>query len=141
MEQISTLHYTAFERIPSSASYELMRFALIKAISTSKYSRWRRYSRARATISWLGPSSEDSKLALETLAKLDKWTSCFFWSIQLAKEGYPPPTKVKNSALQITGDSSTWRLPICAPAHIGPGYGYSRRWQVHKKDISCAVIA
>lgn len=41
------LHYTAFERIPSSASYGLMRFALIKAISTrtcGKYSRWRRYT-------------------------------------------------------------------------------------------------
>jgi Heterokaryon incompatibility protein (HET) len=36
------------------------------------------YSRARATISWLGLSSEDSKLALDTLVELGKKTSRFF---------------------------------------------------------------
>ena len=74
------------------------------------------YSRARATISWLGPSSEDSKLALENLAELDKTTSRLEWSIIEAKEGGRPPRKVKNSALQITSDSSTWSaiVNMCA---------------------------
>lgn len=90
------------------------------------------YSRARATISWLGPPSEDSKLALETLAELDKKTSGLFWSIQLAKEGDPPPRKVKNNALQIIGDSRSWDAiaNICARSY------WSRIWIF--QEMACA---
>lgn len=90
------------------------------------------YSRARATISWLGPSSEDSKLALETLAELDKTTSRLVWSIADAKEGTRPPRKVKNSALQITSDSSTWSAiaNMCARPY------WSRIWIF--QEMACA---
>ena len=90
------------------------------------------YSRARATISWLGPPSEDSKLALETLTELDKTTSRLFWPIQLAKEGGPPPSKVKNSALRIAGDSSCWNAiaNICARPY------WSRIWIF--QEMACA---
>lgn len=66
------------------------------------------YSRARATISWLGSSSEDSSLALATLIKLGKKISRLFWSIQEAGEGGPPPGTVKKSALQLARDPSRW---------------------------------
>lgn len=90
------------------------------------------YSRARATISWLGPPSEDSKLALETLAELDKTTSRLFWTIQYAKEGGPPPSKVKESALQISGDSSRWNAiaNMCARPY------WSRIWIF--QEMACA---
>ena len=90
------------------------------------------YSRARATISWLGPSSEDSKLALETLAELDKTTSRLEWSIKEAKEGGHPPRKVKNSALQITSDSRTWSAiaNVCARPY------WSRIWIF--QEMACA---
>ena len=90
------------------------------------------YSRARATISWLGPSAEDSKLALETLAELDKTTSRLEWSIIEAKEGGRPPRKVKNSALQITSDSSTWSAiaNMCARPY------WSRIWIF--QEMACA---
>ena len=90
------------------------------------------YSRARATISWLGPPSEGSELALETLAELDKTTSRLFWSIQLAKEGGPPPSKVKNSVLRIAGDSSSWNAiaNMCARPY------WSRIWIF--QEMACA---
>lgn len=90
------------------------------------------YSRARATLSWLGPSSEDSKLALETLAEFDKTTSRSFWTIQHAKEGGPPPSKIKNSALQIAGDSSNWSaiVNMCARPY------WSRIWIF--QEMACA---
>jgi hypothetical protein len=66
------------------------------------------YSRARATIAWLGPPSEDSKLALEALVELDKKTSRWNWSIQEAMEGGPPPSIIKKSALQLAGDLRRW---------------------------------
>ncbi|KAJ9652678.1 hypothetical protein H2198_008081 [Neophaeococcomyces mojaviensis] len=74
------------------------------------------YSRARATISWLGPPSQDSNLALETLTELDKKTSRLSWFIREAKEGGRPPSKIKNMALQIAGDSSRWNaiVNMCA---------------------------
>lgn len=90
------------------------------------------YSRARATISWLGPPSEDSKLALETLAEFDKKTSRLFWTIEHAKEGGRPPSKIKNMTLQIAGDSSRWNADtnICARPY------WSRIWIF--QEIACA---
>jgi hypothetical protein len=90
------------------------------------------YSRARATISWLGPPSADSKLALETLAELDKKTRGLFWSIQEAMEGGPPTRKIKNSVLQIASDSSRWNaiVDICARPY------WSRIWIF--QEMACA---
>lgn len=90
------------------------------------------YSRARATISWLGPPSEDSKLALETLTELDKSTSRVVWSIQEAKEGGLPPSKIKNSVMQIAGDSSRWNAisNMCARPY------WSRIWIF--QEMACA---
>jgi hypothetical protein len=90
------------------------------------------YSRARATISWLGPPSEDSKLALETLVELDKKTSHLFWSIQMAMEGGPPPSVVKKSVLQLARDSSRWN----AIANICARLYWSRIWIF--QEMACA---
>lgn len=90
------------------------------------------YSRARATISWLGPPSQDSRLALETLTELNKKTSRLFWTIQHAKEGGRPPSKIKNITLQIAGDSSRWNaiVNMCARPY------WSRIWIF--QEMACA---
>ena len=90
------------------------------------------YSRARATIAWLGPPSEDSKLALEALVELDKKTSRLNWSIQEAMEGVPPPSMIKKSALQLAGDSSRWN----AIANICTRPYWSRIWIF--QEMACA---
>jgi hypothetical protein len=90
------------------------------------------YSRARATISWLGPPSEDSKLALETLVELGRKTSHLFWSIQMAIEGGPPPSVIKKSVLQLARDSSRWN----AIANICARLYWSRIWIF--QEMACA---
>ncbi|PMD60919.1 heterokaryon incompatibility, partial [Hyaloscypha bicolor E] len=70
------------------------------------------YSRARATISWLGPPSEDSKLALETLVELGRKTSHF--------------------VLQLARDSSRWN----AIANICARLYWSRIWIF--QEMACA---
>ena len=90
------------------------------------------YSRARATISWLGPSSEDSKMALETLVELDNKTSRSRWSIQEAMEGGPPPSVIKKSVLQLARDSSRW----VAVANLCAREYWSRIWIF--QEMACA---
>lgn len=82
------------------------------------------YSRARATISCLGPGSADSDLALRSLTELDTSTSDSYWSIQQAREGAPPPKKVKKGILRITNDLSRWNaiVSLCARPY------WSRIW-------------
>ena len=90
------------------------------------------YSRARATISWLGPLSADSKLALETLVELKKKARGSFWSIQEAMGRGSPPRRIKNGALQIAGDSSRWNaiVNMCARPY------WSRIWIF--QEMACA---
>jgi len=90
------------------------------------------YSRARATISWLGPSSADSQLGLETLNELGKKTSRFFWGIQEATEGGPPPRAIKNGVLDVIGDATCWTaiVNICTRPY------WSRIWIF--QEMACA---
>jgi hypothetical protein len=82
------------------------------------------YSRARATIAWLGLASDDSKLALESLIELHKTTHSKRWNIQAAMEGDPPVGAVKKSIQQFASDSSRWNAVanICARPY------WSRIW-------------
>jgi heterokaryon incompatibility protein (HET) len=91
------------------------------------------YSRARATISWLGLSSEDSKLALETPIKLNKKTSRCHWSIQETMEGGAATGTIKKSVLQLTRDRSRWNVVanICARLY------WSRIWIF--QEMACAI--
>ena len=90
------------------------------------------YSRARATISWLGPSSKDSELGLESLIELENKTSRIFWSIQEAMEGGRPPRTVRKSVLDVAGDATRWTAiaNICARPY------WSRIWIF--QEMACA---
>jgi heterokaryon incompatibility protein (HET) len=89
------------------------------------------YSRAQATISWLGPSSGDSNLALATLIDLAKKTR-FHWSIQEATEGGLPPSSVTKNVLQVVKDSRSWDaiVDICSRPY------WSRIWIF--QEMACA---
>lgn len=92
----------------------------------------RTYSRARATISWLGPSTEDSDLALEALLELERKGSMSSWSVQKAKRGEPPPRVLRKTLLRITGDEKLWN----AIADICNRPYWSRTWIF--QELACA---
>lgn len=54
------------------------------------------YSRARATISWLGPSSEDSDLALKTLISLREFSAVCDLLLTAAIPSMQAPSAPKN---------------------------------------------
>jgi hypothetical protein len=90
------------------------------------------YARARATISWLGLSSADSDLALQTLAEVDRKTLNYFWPIQQAMEGYPPVPRVRKNLERISRDAGLWTsvANLCARPY------WSRIWIF--QEMACA---
>ncbi len=90
------------------------------------------YARARATISWLGPFSADSDLALQTLADLDKKTWNYFWPIEQAKQGHPPVPILRKNLSQISQDDAAWAAlaSLCARSY------WSRIWIF--VELACA---
>jgi hypothetical protein len=90
------------------------------------------YARARATISWLGPSSADSDLALQTLADVDRKTLNYFWPIQQDMEGYPPVPIVRKNLERISRDAGLWT----SVANLCDRPYWSRIWIF--QEMACA---